>query len=114
MPFIGLGARCLPKTIQSHLLWQPQARVSQAPALHLGRLVNNAKNHLGKIAQDKPKLAFWFEDRIAEIASRIGDAAPRTLTLEEQSLFALGYYQQLAQLRAGKGDKPASDSSNAE
>lgn len=85
--------------------------VSQAPALHLGRLVNNAKNHLNKL---EPGLAFWFEDRIAEIASRIGDAAPRTLTLEEQSLFALGYYQQLAQLRAGKGDKTARDSSKAE
>lgn len=34
--------------------------------------------------------------------SRIGDAEPRTLTLEEQSLFALGYYQQLATFNAGK------------
>lgn len=82
--------------------------VSQAPALHLGRLVHNAKNHLGKL---EPGLAFWFEERIAEIASRIGDAAPRTLTLEQQSLFALGYYQQLAQLRVGKGGKTASDAS---
>lgn len=34
--------------------------------------------------------------------SRIGDSAPRSLTLEEQSLFALGYYQQLAAFNAGK------------
>jgi CRISPR-associated protein Csd1 len=80
--------------------------VSQAPALHLGRLVANAKNHLGKL---EPGLAFWFEDQISGIASRIGDHAPRTLTLEEQSLFALGYYQQLAQLRERRGDKPAID-----
>lgn len=80
--------------------------VSQAPALHLGRLVGNAKNHLGKL---DPGLAFWFEDQIAGIASRIGDTAPRTLTLEQQSLFALGYYQQLAQLRERKGDKTKTD-----
>lgn len=83
--------------------------VSQAPALHLGRLVTNAKNHLNKL---EPGLAFWFEERIAAIASRIGDAPPRTLTLEQQSLFALGYYQQLAQLRAGKVDKAASADTN--
>lgn len=80
--------------------------VSQAPALHLGRLVSNAKNHLNKL---DPGLAYWFEDQIAEIATRVGDRAPRTLTLEEQSLFALGYYQQLAQLRARKTDKVAKD-----
>ncbi|SPF50728.1 hypothetical protein SBA4_450012 [Candidatus Sulfopaludibacter sp. SbA4] len=28
---------------------------------------------------------------------------PTTLSLEDQSLFALGYYQQLAALWAGKG-----------
>lgn len=35
--------------------------------------------------------------------SRIKDTIPRILTLEEQSLFALGYYQQLASLNAGNG-----------
>lgn len=80
--------------------------VSQAPALHLGRLVSNAKNHLNKL---DPGLAYWFEDQFAEVATRVGDRAPRTLTLEEQSLFALGYYQQLAQLRARKTEKAAKD-----
>lgn len=72
---------------------------SQTPGLILGRLAANAKNHLGKLDGG---LAHWFEDQIAGVMSRIGDAAPRTLSLEEQSLFALGYYQQLAALNAGK------------
>lgn len=75
---------------------------SQTPGLIFGRLAANAKNHLGKL---EGGLAFWYEDRIAEIMGRIKETVPRTLTLEEQSLFALGYYQQLASLNAGKGKK---------
>jgi CRISPR-associated protein Csd1 len=72
---------------------------SQTPGLVLGRLAANAKNHLGKLDGG---LTHWFENKIADVMSRIGDAAPRTLSLEEQSLFALGYYQQLAELNAPK------------
>lgn len=72
----------------------------QAPALLIGRLVANAKNHLNKL---DPGLAWWYEGEIASVIGRIGDRPPRTLDLEQQSLFALGYYQQLAHSRAGKG-----------
>ena len=74
------------------------AAASQTPGLVLGRLVANARNHLAKL---EPGLAWWYEERIAEIMSGLGDAAPRILDLEGQGLFALGYYQKLAQLRAG-------------
>lgn len=73
---------------------------SQTPGLILGRLTANAKNHLNKL---EGGLAYWYENQIAEVMSRIRDSVPRTLALEEQSLFALGYYQQLAALNAGKG-----------
>lgn len=85
---------------------------SQAPGLNLGRLFGNAKNHLSKLDGG---LAFWYEGQIAEIMSRIQDRIPSTLTLDQQGLFALGYYQQIAANRAGKisnaiddhqGDKP--------
>jgi CRISPR-associated protein Csd1 len=72
---------------------------SQTPGLVLGRLAANAKNHLGKLDGG---LAWWYENQLAGIMTCIGDAAPRTLTLEQQGLFALGYYQQLAALNAGK------------
>lgn len=74
------------------------AAASQTPGLVLGRLAANARNHLAKL---EPGLAWWYEERIAEIMSGFGDAAPRILDLEGQGLFALGYYQKLAQLRAG-------------
>jgi CRISPR-associated protein Csd1 len=75
------------------------AATSQTPGLVLGRLAANARNHLAKL---EPGLARWYEERIAEIMCKLGDAAPRILDLEGQGLFALGYYQKLAELRPGK------------
>ncbi|MEW6521267.1 MAG: type I-C CRISPR-associated protein Cas8c/Csd1 [Thermodesulfobacteriota bacterium] len=74
---------------------------SQTPGLTLGRLVANAKNHLGKLDGG---LAFWYEGQIADIMSRIENHIPATLDLEKQSLFALGYYHQIAANRAGKNN----------
>ncbi len=75
------------------------AAASQTPGLILGRLAANSRNHLGKL---DAKLAWWFENKLAEVMGRLGDGAPRILDLEGQGLFALGYYQQLAALRPGK------------
>jgi CRISPR-associated protein Csd1 len=75
------------------------AAASQTPGLILGRLVANARNHLGKLDAG---LAWWYEERVADVMSHLGDRAPRILDLEGQGLFALGYYQQLAALRAGR------------
>lgn len=74
------------------------ASASQTPGLVIGRLATNARNHLGKLDSG---LAWWYEEQIADVMSRLGDAAPRTLDLNGQGLFALGYYQQLAKLRTG-------------
>jgi CRISPR-associated protein Csd1 len=83
---------------------------SQTPGLTLGRLVANARNHLGKLDGG---LAWWHEERIAEIMGRLCDQIPRTLNLEEQGLFALGYYQQLAELRGGKKSNGNNDGKEA-
>jgi CRISPR-associated protein Csd1 len=83
---------------------------SQTPGLTLGRLVSNARNHLAKLDGG---LAWWYEEQIANIMGRLGDGAPRTLDLEGQGLFALGYYQQLAGLRTSKKSAPASDTTES-
>ncbi|CCE23037.1 type I-C CRISPR-associated protein Cas8c/Csd1 [Methylotuvimicrobium alcaliphilum] len=76
---------------------------SQAPALRIGQLMSNAKNHLNKVGGG---LAFEFENRIGEIMSAMTQI-PKTLDLEQQSLFALGYYQQLADNRARMAENKA-------
>lgn len=88
------------------------AAASQTPGLVLGRLVGNARNHLGKLDGG---LAFWYENLIADVMSRLKDSMPRILDLEGQGLFALGYYQQLATLRAGnKNSTPESTTAKGE
>ena len=69
---------------------------SATPSLVFGRLIRNSQNHLDKLL---PGLRSVFEGRIASIAARIGDQYPKSLGLEGQSMFALGYYQQIAENR---------------
>ena len=78
------------------------ASASTTPALVFGRLIREAQFHLNKLGDQKRGLAVWYERQMSEICCKIGTSMPATLRLEDQSLFALGYYQQLAALWAGK------------
>lgn len=106
--FSNLQHAALP-TVGVGVVQRYYVAASQMPGLILGRLVSNARNHLGKL---EPGLAFWYENRIADVMSHLHDGAPRILDLEGQGLFALGYYQQLAALRAGS--KNATEKSTTE
>jgi CRISPR-associated protein Csd1 len=70
------------------------AAASSTPALVLGRLVRTSQAHLNKLPTG---LSYWYDNLIAGIWGKIRDSVPATLSLEEQTLFALGYYQQMAQ-----------------
>jgi len=72
------------------------AAASSTPALVLGRLVRQAQYHLDKL-ENKGHFV-WYEKMLQEISEKIGGSMPKTLTLEEQTLFALGYYQQKANM----------------
>ena len=88
------------------------AAASSTPALVLGRLTRTSQFHLNKL--ESPGLTYWYESKLAEIWSHLGDEVPRTLDLEQQSLFALGYYQQFADLHTKKADQPVSDQSTTQ
>ncbi|MDX9719429.1 MAG: type I-C CRISPR-associated protein Cas8c/Csd1 [Myxococcota bacterium] len=87
---------------------------SQTPALVVGRLLANAPHHLAKLDGG---LANMFELRIAEVLNAISEL-PRTLELERQSLFALGYYHQkahdFAQMTAAREAKANSAATSIE
>lgn len=90
------------------------AAASTTPALVLGRLLRTSQFHVNKL---EPGLAHWFEQRKADILGRIVDTIPSNLSLDEQSLFALGYYHQMAAPRKAKqpaGDAAAQDASTAD
>jgi CRISPR-associated protein Csd1 len=68
---------------------------SSAPASVFGRLVRGAQPHLAKLERDRRGAYIVLQQRLEEILSGLPDF-PRVLTLEEQGLFALGYYHQRA------------------
>lgn len=72
---------------------------SSAPASVFGRLMRGAQPHLSKLERDNPNAYYALQRRMEEVASQL-DGFPRTLTLEEQGLFSLGYYHQRAHSRA--------------
>jgi len=72
------------------------AAASTTPGLVLGRLVRLAQSHVGKLIKDNKNRAYWFDQQIATVHGKVKDFIPSTLSLSEQSLFALGYYQQKA------------------
>lgn len=72
---------------------------SSAPTAVFPRLVRGAQPHLGKLERDNKGAYVRLQRRMEEIVAQISDF-PRTLTLEEQGRFALGYYHQRAHDRA--------------
>jgi CRISPR-associated protein Csd1 len=86
---------------------------STTPGLVLGRMLRNSQFHISKLRSDRAGLAAWFDQQIAEIVTRIGAQPPRALSLEQQSLFALGYYQQKARPAAQENSKDAGQETNS-
>ena len=72
---------------------------SSAPASVFGRLIRGAQPHFTKLERDRPNVAAALQRRMEEVLSGITEF-PRTLTLEDQALFALGYYHQRAHDRS--------------
>lgn len=82
---------------------------SSTPASVFGMLVGDAQSHLSKLRKTKPGVHAAVQERLEEIMSNL-HGYPKTLTMERQGLFSLGYYHQRAQNRADI--KAASDKKN--
>ncbi len=72
---------------------------SSAPASVFGRLLRGAQPHLAKLERDRPGAYRALQRRLEEVQAGLA-SFPRTLGLEDQGLFALGYYHQRAHDRA--------------
>ncbi len=73
---------------------------STAPASVFSRLLRGGQPHLSKLRRDRPGAYFALQVRLEEILAGL-QSFPRTLNLEQQGLFALGYYHQRAADRSG-------------
>jgi CRISPR-associated protein Csd1 len=78
---------------------------SAAPASIFPLIITNGQNHLSKIRKEKPGWANLIEKELEEIFDKIEPSIPvslpRSLNLEDQGEFAIGYYHQR---RARLGD----------
>lgn len=59
------------------------------PALVFPKLIRLAQNHLNKL-----KYPRYFNDQIAEVMDKLQDKFPDRLSLQEQGMFEIGYYQE--------------------
>jgi len=69
------------------------ASASATPGAVFGNLMRLSGHHLSKLDSDKKGLRIWFEKWIEEIMSGV-NGFPSHLSLEEQGMFAIGYYHQ--------------------
>lgn len=76
---------------------------SATPASIFPVLLRNTQNHLGKLRKEKPGLAVNLEKEVGQIVDALPPAFPRSLPVEEQGRFAIGYYHQ-TQARFARSD----------
>lgn len=72
---------------------------ASAPRAVFPGLINGAKPHMAKLRRDRPGAAAALDRRLDAILIDL-QTFPAVLTLEQQGLFALGYYHQRAKDRA--------------
>jgi CRISPR-associated protein Csd1 len=68
---------------------------SSSPGGVFPRLVRGAQPHLGKLERDRKAAHVALQQRLEEVLGHLPEF-PKVLSLEEQGLFALGYYHQRA------------------
>lgn len=69
---------------------------SATPASVFPIIVRGGQNHLAKVRKEKPGWATLIERELEEIHSHLVPELPRSLSLQKQGAFAIGYYHQRA------------------
>jgi len=83
--------------IKSTIVDRYYGTASSAPASVFGNLIRKAQHHLAKLRKEDSTtgMYYWLQSELEDIMVELNDF-PATLSLKEQGLFALGYYQQKA------------------
>lgn len=79
---------------------------SSTPAAVFPALLRRSQHHLGKLRREKKGLSINSEKLIQETVSDLV-TFPKTMTLEQQGVFALGYYHQRQDFFTPKGENAA-------
>lgn len=96
--------------IKATLVDRYYSGASCSPARVFGQLLNGAQAHLGKLRKERPGAYTRRSESLEAILSSM-QAFPRTLSVQDQALFSLGYYHQRADDRAAR--REAADAKRA-
>lgn len=101
--------------VKANIISRYYASAAASPATVFARLIALNHHHLQKVRLDgeKQKYAVGLKMQIAQVMDRIDGEFPNALDLKEQSLFALGYYHQLA-YRKDQPETPDTESADKE
>ena len=67
---------------------------SSAPASIFPVLLHKSQHHLAQVRKESTKTYIYLEKMIGEAMDKLPPILPRTLTLQEQGTFVIGYYHQ--------------------
>lgn len=81
---------------------------SSTPESVFPTLLRRTQHHMAKLRREKPGLAVMRDQLLQEIVAEIRDF-PKTMRLEEQARFALGFYHQRQALFTKKGTEEDND-----
>ncbi len=83
---------------------------SATPASIFPVLLRNTQNHLAKLRKERPGQAVNLERDIREAIDGLPDQFPRSLHIEDQGRFAIGYYHQSQSYYTKRGADAAHES----
>jgi len=86
---------------------------SSAPASVFGRLMRGAQPHLSRLERDRRGAWVALQRRMEEVTDGL-QTFPKTLTLEDQGIFALGYYHERHRRWAGQKDDAELDTNTTD
>ena len=88
------------------------AAASSTPARVFAALLRGLKVHVADAR--KRRRGGWIEPRVGEIMARLPADLPKTLRLEDQARFAIGYYHEKARRASPAGEAPEAEAREAE
>ncbi|MCC6311806.1 MAG: type I-C CRISPR-associated protein Cas8c/Csd1 [Trueperaceae bacterium] len=95
----GIQRSALGKGVNATLSDRFYGSMSTAPLSVFGRIMQGAQPHLARLRKERPGAYNRVTATLEEVMGRIdAGSVPRLLTLEQQALFALGYYHQRAEV----------------
>ena len=90
----GAQRGALGKDVNATIRDQYYGSASANPATTFPTLIRKYQNHISKVGKEKKGMAINIEKKIGEIVDKLPAELPKTLSMEDQGRFAIGYYHQ--------------------